>query len=225
MIGTRRRALFWTILICISCLIMSCATLKGGKDADISSIDRQILKIRQEIDRLYNRLAELFGRLNNHDRMISDLEGDMADEPAAPEQAAPPNADEKPADIPAADVSDIYAAALSAYEEKDYDVALQGFETVFTTAPDSDLADNAMYWAGECRYAQNAYRDALERFQLVLSRFPDGNKRPDALLKTGYCRLAMGEKAEARRILEEVIRAYPAHPAAAAARKKRARLG
>ncbi len=49
--------------------------------------------------------------------------------------------------------------------------------------PQSDLADNAQYWIGECFYSQKKFQEAKEGFAAVAEHFPFGNKVPDALYK------------------------------------------
>ena len=88
-----------------------------------------------------------------------------------------------------------------------------------------DFADNAQYWLAEVYYDQKDYPTAVREFRRVMEKYPQGNKVPDALLKLGFCHLALGSTEVARQTLEQVVRSYPGHGAAALATAKLADLG
>jgi TolA-binding protein len=58
-----------------------------------------------------------------------------------------------------------------------------------------------------------------------VGRYPQGDKVADALLKVGFCHLALGSTAVGRQTLEQVVRSYPRHEAAALAGAKLAEIG
>ena len=49
--------------------------------------------------------------------------------------------------------------------------------------PDHSLADNAMYWLGECHYSSGQYAKAVTVFKKLVKAYPKAEKVPDALLK------------------------------------------
>jgi tol-pal system protein YbgF len=114
----------------------------------------------------------------------------------------------------------MYFRALTAFYHKKYSDALPLFISISQNYPKVDIADNAVYWSGECHYAQNNYYDAILAFKKVSKDYPDGNKAPDALLKTGYSYLALGDLKNARYFLNLVISKYASSPAAIKAEKK-----
>ena len=61
---------------------------------------------------------------------------------------------------------------------------------------------------------------AREAFSAVLSNYPKGKKAPDAMLKLAYTVMAMGDRAEARSMLDKLLKQHPDSPAAAKAREK-----
>lgn len=90
--------------------------------------------------------------------------------------------------------------------------------------PGHDLADNAIYWAGEAYYSEKDFTSALARFQEVADRYPESNKAPDALLKMGYSYLEVNDTVMARESLTELVRKYPESDAAGKARRALAGL-
>jgi tol-pal system protein YbgF len=113
-----------------------------------------------------------------------------------------------------------YRSAVAQVRQGEYGAAVGSFRAFLRRYPSHDYSDNAQYWLGEAFYAQRLYPQALVELRLVAERYPQGNKVPDALLKVGYCHLAMGERAQAQRVLHELVRLYPrTQPAILAARK------
>ena len=87
------------------------------------------------------------------------------------------------------------------------------FNRVAENYPGHDLADNSLYWAGECLYAQKDYKSAIQAFKKVYNVYPNGSKVPDALLKTGYAYLALNDKVNAQSFFKKIVKQYPFTPA------------
>jgi len=107
-----------------------------------------------------------------------------------------------------------YRKAYELTTKSRYPQAQKKFEAFLTRWPSHQLADNALYWLGECLYAQKQYLAALQAFQRVIRDYPDGNKVPDAMLKTGLCYQNLGEPTQARKVLLQVAEIYPGSGAA-----------
>lgn len=103
----------------------------------------------------------------------------------------------------------MYDAAYYDFTRGKYEVAVAGFEEFIRQFPDSDNADNARYWVGECFYSMGDFGRAETEFGRVLSDYPDGNKVPAAAYKLGMVGLAQGRPADARRAFAEVVAKYP----------------
>lgn len=89
--------------------------------------------------------------------------------------------------------------------------------------PDHELADNALYWLGECSYTKGNYEQAAEIFKTLVQTYPKGQKVPDALLKTGYSYMSMDDVGQADHYFKQVITRHPFSPAADKAQKKLSR--
>ena len=118
----------------------------------------------------------------------------------------------------------MYNNALASYKNADYDKAVAEFNAFADKFPDHDLADNALYWAGECYYSRKNYSAAIISFKKVVTRYPEGSKIPDAFLKTGYAYLSMDDKENARIFLKKVIKNFPFSPAGSKAAEMLKRL-
>ena len=87
------------------------------------------------------------------------------------------------------------------------------FQSIAENYPGHDLADNALYWTGECFYALKDYKGAIKAFKKVIKNYPDGSKVPDSLLKIGYAYLSLNDPVNARSFLKKVVKQYPFTPA------------
>jgi len=107
----------------------------------------------------------------------------------------------------------MYNSALALYRNGDFDKAASAFISFSDQFPNHELADNSLYWAGECYYSKKNYSAAILSFKKVVTRYPEGSKIPDAFLKTGYSYLSMGDKGNARLFLKKVVENFPFSPA------------
>jgi tol-pal system protein YbgF len=146
-------------------------------------------------------------------RMVVVPRESRQERPAAPRAAA------------AGEGLDLYKRSLEALRSGRHVEAAAGFRDFLKQHPNHDFADNAQYWLGECFYDQKDYPMAMREFRRVVERYPQGNKVPDALLKVGFAHLALGSTEAGRQTLEQLVRTYPHHEAAALATAKLGELG
>ncbi len=125
-----------------------------------------------------------------------------------------------PGQTPTIAPRDLYQQAYSDYARKNYDLSIQGFQEYLRLYRDTDLADNAQYWVGECLQAQAKYEDAVTAFNALLRDFPASDKIPDARYKKGVALEALGRKSQAILEYRFVIERFPGSPAARLAREK-----
>jgi tol-pal system protein YbgF len=116
--------------------------------------------------------------------------------------------------------SQLYQKARGLLLEGDLTNAAQLFETFVQQHPKNSLADNAMYWLGECHYSSGRYAEAVTVFKNLVRTYPKAEKVPDALLKTGYAYLSMDDVNRAHHYLKSVLTQYPFSPAAEKAQEK-----
>lgn len=121
-------------------------------------------------------------------------------------------------------VQALYDRGYTLYHQKHYVDAETSFQRFLQAEPNSELADNAQYWIGECRYSRGDMRGALAAFRETVTRYPAGNKTADAMLKAGMSLENLGDKEEARKTYQEVLRRFPGTAVAAVAEERRAKL-
>ena len=102
-----------------------------------------------------------------------------------------------------------YQAAYNDYLQGSCDRAILGFRAYIAGYPDTELADNALYWLGECFYRQQDYTGAIAEFERLGERYPRSDKIPSGLLKKGYALLELGNRSAGTETLRDVIRQYP----------------
>jgi tol-pal system protein YbgF len=207
-------AFHFTILLVGLLVAPGCASMTGRP-----GLESEVRRLREQVEELQKRQAETQVRLQEmRERLASPPQPPApvaAAEPAAPAQAAPV---EKP---PAgSSPHQMYNSAFTQYNLGHHPEAIQLFEAFLAAFPRHGLADNALYWIGECHFARKEYEAAAEQFQRVVEVYPQGNKVPDAFVKKGLALLALDRRDEAAEALRTVIEAYPKSDAANYARQR-----
>jgi tol-pal system protein YbgF len=121
-------------------------------------------------------------------------------------------------------VQALYDRGYTLYHQKHYVDAEASFQRFLQAEPNSELANNAQYWIGECRYSRGDTRGALAAFREAVSRYPQGIKTPDALLKSAMCLEALGDRESARATYQDVLRRFPGTAVSAVAEERLAKL-
>lgn len=99
--------------------------------------------------------------------------------------------------------------AYNDYLKGNYDLSVDGFKLYRQQFPESPLADNALYWIGECRYSQRKFDEAIDAFDELIQGYPQGDKAAAAHLKKGLSFIELGRKAEALAALKILVAKYP----------------
>jgi len=101
-----------------------------------------------------------------------------------------------------------YIDALSAYQNGDYNKAINGFSGLVLSDPTNDLADNSQYWLAECYYTIKNYKRAIIEFEKVFS-FSGTDKDDDAQLKLGHCHRSMGNIKKSKEEYQRLLDYFP----------------
>jgi tol-pal system protein YbgF len=125
--------------------------------------------------------------------------------------------------LPSAD--DLYHTAYADFSKGNYALAISGFEEYATRYPDSDRADNALYWIGECYFSQGNHVVAVDSFDRMLERYPDSDRAAAANLKKGLAYLEQNQVRPAIIQLRFVVETFPESDEARVAGDKLASLG
>ena len=113
-----------------------------------------------------------------------------------------------------------YQGAFDLLKSGRYEDAAVAFQQFIAAYPTGSYADNAQYWLGETHYITRRFESAVQEFQRLVSTHPNSQKITHAMLKIGYAQDELGNKAEAERVLGDLIASHPQSAAAGLARKR-----
>ena len=184
-------------------------------------IKRAVERDTAEEDALKATLKSLDERLTRLEEKISQTGSQPG---AAPEkkETAPPL--ETPSDKQGPSDEILYNSSLNFFKEGEYDKAMGGFKDLLQKYPNSELADNAQFWVGECHMAKKQYEQAILSYQKVIKDYPNGNKVPNAILRQAIAFTEINDKISAKLLLKKVLNNYPNTPEAKSAESQLRKL-
>jgi tol-pal system protein YbgF len=139
----------------------------------------------------------------------------------SPATDATPPAGRETAGLPkeTADAPDEYRTGLRAFQDQQFDKAIQQFRLFQRKYPTSDMADDAQYWIGESYFNQKDYNRAILEFNDVL-KYRKGDRVPGALLRQAQAFIEIGDKTDARLILQKLLNDHPSSEQAREAKER-----
>jgi tol-pal system protein YbgF len=170
--------------------------------ARLDQVEARITDLGDRLDRISRRLGVGRGDLTT---VAPDSTARTNTGPVRPDTGAAP-VDTQPLGI---DPDRMYNTAYLDFTRGKYQVAIAGFRRYLEMFPDSEMADNARYWVGECQYSLGRMDSAEVEFRQVLTDYPGGNKAPAAAYKLGLVFETQGRSSEARKLFEDVVREFP----------------
>jgi tol-pal system protein YbgF len=186
---------------------------QAGLKEDMKAVPQQYEALAGKIEQLSLDLARIFdavapakaGAQAAAEPKPEEKETAAAKPPEKkPETGAPP--------VPAssgASAQDVYNMAYNDYLKGNFDLAVEGFKMYKDQFPASPLADNALYWIGECDYSQRKFDEAVNVFNELIMTYPQGDKVPAAFLKKGMSFAESGKKEEALAAYKLLITKFP----------------
>lgn len=150
-----------------------------------------------------------------------DKPAEAADKKPAEQKAEPP-LEKKPPVAPSISLSpqEVYNTAYADYLKGNFDLASDGFKIYRDNFPDSPLADNALYWIGECFFSQRKFGEAIDVFNDLILEYPQGDKIAAAYLKKGLSLVELRRKDEGLVVFKLLISKYPLEEEARIAQEK-----
>ncbi len=191
------------------------ADLEAGIDEQIQALLRAQADVRTDVKTLSSHIEQLGDKLEDTNFRLAQLSQQIAATNQelqavrnATEEARRRRTSAPPAVVNPTDPQALYDTAYNDYLQGNFDLAVLGFHKYAETYRSTELADNAVYWIGECYYRQSKFQEAIEQFDEVLSRFERSDRTPSALLKKGYAYFELGQRAQGIVHLQNVIREY-----------------
>ena len=220
------------------------------RDAAITR--EEYAELRLELDRLMRqtqmtdeRLRDVNSRLDTHSQELERTRSMLRAGavvplygPQVPEEGLPGDAgnveipDEgdavvvaTPPDHALPDPEALYNTAYTDFSKGNYALAIAGFQEYQSLFPQSALADNALYWIGECYYSQAEYSLAVSAFDDLLERYPKSDKAAASNLKKALAFLEQNQVGTGIVQLRHVIENFPGTDEARIAEDRLAGLG
>jgi tol-pal system protein YbgF len=207
-------------------LVRQSITDQAGLRDDVRAIPSQYQDLLRRIDQLsldvQKVAADLAAARVSEPRPAGQAEAapDRTSKEPAPQkkpetkpgQVSPPakNPIQPPASL-ASNISptEAYRMAYNDYLKGNYGLAVESFKLYRQQFPDSPLADNALYWIGECHFSEKKYEEAIDDFNEVILAYPQGDKVAAAHLKKGISYMELGKKEEALAAFKLLVSKYP----------------
>lgn len=143
----------------------------------LTELQGQISRLHSEIDETQHRLAQLNQKLDKLDqRKVM---------PVAADTSAGKNTPATVKVVPGLDLEHLFGQAREDYIRGRYDLAYQGFKSIYEKTDAGSWREQSLYWMAECLLRGDKPDRALEFFQRVTTEFPDGSQRCAARLKIG----------------------------------------
>jgi tol-pal system protein YbgF len=191
---------------------------QGNVQESIKNVPSQYQFLLDKIERVNLLLAKI------SEDLLTMKGGGPAPAPvsgqADKEKAAAPV--QKTPVVPSTSLSpqEVYNTAYGDYLKGNFDLATDGFKIYRDNFPDSPLADNALYWIGECSFSQRKFSEAIDEFNDLILDYPQGDKIAAAYLKKGLSLAELRRKDEALVVFKLLISKYPLEEEARIAQEK-----
>jgi tol-pal system protein YbgF len=208
-------------------LVRQAISGQSGAQEGLRAVPAQYQDILRKLDQLTLDLqkisADLAARAQRTEPAAAASEEEQKQPPATttkPPVEAKPQPAPAPPPAPTMSPQEAYSVAYNDYLKGNYDLAVDSFKLYRQQFPDSPLADNALYWIGECRYSQRKYEEAIDAFDDLIMTYPQGDKAAAAHLKKGLSFIELGRKPEALAALKLLVAKYPLEEEARIAQDK-----
>lgn len=190
--------------------------------ASLAEIGAELAKLQEESARLRSSRAETATRLAELRRQLDD-EGKAV---AARVQALEPvsvSTDAGNVTLPPEEARQ-HDEAMKLMKAADYERAAAALAAFARRYPGSEVLPSVRFWLGNAYYAQKNFGEALNVFRAFVTASPDHPRAPAAWLAIANCHVELKNLAAARKALEDAMRLYPNHEAAATAKERLALL-
>jgi TolA-binding protein len=108
-----------------------------------------------------------------------------------------------------ASVQTAYDEAFRQYQQGGYSVAAEGFYEVAMGSPDSDVADDALYYLALCHQSLGEDHRAIEELTAVYYKYPASERAASALARAAAIYSANSALSEMHRLETVILDSYP----------------
>ena len=204
--------------------------------ASQASLSESVRNVPSQYNYVLDRIGQINLALDKIAQDILSLRGGQLQAPGtAPETApgSPPPAPDKKTTEAKREASaaprtqptnlspqEVYNTSYADYLKGSFELAVDGFRLYRESFPDSPLADNALYWIGECDYSLRRFPEAIEEFNNLILNYPQSDKIAASYLKKGLALAELKKKDEALVVLRLLVSKFPLDEEAKIAQEK-----
>jgi tol-pal system protein YbgF len=181
-----------------------------------------MLEVRKNVEDLQRALNVMAGHLGLQELAVSSKPSTPREKQAGKAKSSS-DTGQTAKKQPAANAEEHYDNALMLFRSGQYDGARDGFKSYLERYPNSELADNAQFWLGECYYAEKRYGEAIAAYEKTIKEYPKSDKVSSAMLKQGMAFIELGDSTAGKILLKKVVKEYPSSNQARIAKSKLAR--
>lgn len=172
--------------------------------------DQRLQTLRQKVDRFEELLPSLkAGAEDNGLPIQKNADTDSSEQADAPSMSSSDEGDSMSSTSRNSGSAQAdYTAAYALVQKKQFDAAIEAFQTFIREHPDTRLLGNAYYWIGEIYMAQNRSSEAQKMFEAVISEHPDSYKVPDSMYKLALIQARFGNESKAEANMQSILDQY-----------------
>lgn len=183
------------------------ATFQGNASGELDALGRQMSQVQAVLSQNVRNLQVTRAQLEQMQN-----QGPPASAPSSPTPAPSSGANAPPPGTPGA--ATLFTSGREALSTGAYSTARMSFEQLLTSWPDAEEAPRAMLYIGES-YASEGNKPAADSvYQLVTSRYPKSDNAATALYRRAQMAVDARRNADARTLLDRVVKEYPNSDAA-----------
>jgi TolA-binding protein len=183
----------------------------------VATLGTKVDEMSGDFRSVRENVAELVRHMNDLDAKVTDISSAVrtlaAAQVAKPPDPSPGQAGtaQQATDGPPAGMSAelSYTAALSDYNGKKDNLAIDEFVQYLKYFPQSANAPNAQYYIGQIYYRSEDWENAAKGFDLVLEKYPKNPKTADAQYMKACALMNAKHKTAAAQEFKNFIAAYP----------------
>ncbi len=165
-----------------------------------SELSENVNAVKSDVGRLATRVDEINSRLAEVQRKFEANQMQVQTLRSVPSSASG-DVDVEP--------DRVYSASYNDYLVGNYALAINGFQDFLTSYPDSEYADNASYYLGDCYLQQKNFEMALKFFEQTVNLFPAGDKTSAAYYKMGQIFIQQDRMEDAIATLKKIEQLFP----------------
>ena len=117
-----------------------------------------------------------------------------------------------------------YEAAMAQVRSGDFAAASTSLAVFRSRYPSSGYRQSVLFWLGNAQYGKRDYNEAIATFRAFASSYPGDLRAPEALLAVANCHIELKDTRTARKVFDELFKAYPNSEAALAGKERLAAL-